>query len=174
MHTLISWQEFLTPFDSLYLAAASAMWWFGAILSMLAFLAALFCILRWHSGAGERPMLPSQSEFMGFGHAKKRCRTPAWIAAVYPEMPCGAVRAPSHGAPHRGAGAAREQARAPLEATGAGGCELQAARSTPPAPAGRRRPQPRSMTGARSPMPAAYSCRSATMASTRAARRAGI
>jgi len=121
MHTLIGWQEFPTRIDSLYLAAASAMLWFGVLLSVLSFLAALSCILRWHSGARERPILPPQSEFMGFGHAKKRCRTPALIAEVSPEVPCGAGRAPNRGAPHAGAGAAMEQARAPLEASGAGG-----------------------------------------------------
>jgi hypothetical protein len=108
MQTLTSWQEFLTRLDSLILAAAGALWWLGVILGMLSFLAALFCVLRWHVGARARPILPPQSEFMGFGRAKERCRTSASVANVFPEAPRGPVRARSHGAPHSGATGARD------------------------------------------------------------------
>jgi len=82
---LVNWQEFSTRFDSLLLAAASAIWWFGAILSVLSLLAALYCILRWHSGAEKDLILPPESEFLGFGRALERCRTSASIAEVFPE-----------------------------------------------------------------------------------------
>jgi hypothetical protein len=89
MQTLISWQEFSTRFDSLLLAAAGAMWWFGVLLSGLSLLAVLCCILRWYSGAGEHLILPSGSEFLGFGHALKRRQTSASIAEVFSELTRG-------------------------------------------------------------------------------------
>ncbi len=71
MQTLIEWQELGPRVDSV-LQAASVVWWCGVILIMLSLLVVLGCALRGYRGVGLSLILPSQSEFMGFGLPAQR------------------------------------------------------------------------------------------------------